>query len=236
MMQIENRAFRSLYDRGDKLLLENMAFKRCEFSRCALSLTDQLDRISTVRNVELRYCSAIDCHMGPAVLSNVIVNGLATSDLFIIWCPYLDRVQLSGTIGRMKINTHARPSTFGNEKQQPFDEYRAAFYADVEWALDISEARFKEFDLRGVPSHLVRRDPDSQIIVTRERALQIATPGWETKLESLDTHWPFVINLFLSDGDPEIILVAPLAAPRAERDALLRALQEFRRIGLAEPD
>jgi hypothetical protein len=236
MKHFKNETFNGLYDRGDRLLLEDMAFERCEFSRCALSLTDQLDQISTVRNVEMKYCSVMDCHVGPVVISQATISDLITNNLLILWCPYLDHVRISGSVGRMKINAAARPATLGNDKQRPFDEFRKKFYDDVEWALDIRDARFKEFDLEGIPAHLVLRDPESQIVITRERALQIATPGWETKLSASDTHWPFAVNLFLSDGDPEMILVAPLGAAKAERDSLLRTLREFRSIGLADPD
>ena len=138
----------------------------------------------------------------------------------------------------MKINAAADTSTWGanNPKQKPFEDYRARFYTDVEWALDISAARFKDFDVRGVPGRLIRRDPESQVLITRERALQIARPGWERQLDPANKLWPFMINLFIGDGDPDTVLVAPLAAAKAKRDPLLNGLQELRAIGLAEPD
>lgn len=192
--------------------------------------------MSTVRNVERRDCAAVYCHTGPMILSRVTISNLRTSDLFIVWRPYLDRVTLSGEIGRMKINSEAGPSTVGNPKQKPFDDYRDQFYADVEWALDISEARFKGFEIRGVPGRLIRRDPESQILITRERAIQVATPGWEKQLDPSNKLWPFMINEFLSDGDADTVLVAPLAAAKSKRDPLLQGLQELRRIGSAEPE
>jgi hypothetical protein len=236
MREFKNESFYGLYDRGDQLLLENMKFENCEFTRCAISLTEQFGRMSTVRSVELSGCSFIDCQTGPTILSNVTVTDLKASDLLILWCPYFDRVTLSGEICKMKVNTTADPSTSGNAKQKPFDDFRKQFYAGVDWALDISKARFKEFDLESVPAHLVRRDPESQVVVTREKALQFARPGWEKLLDPACKHWAFVIDLFLSDGDADIVLVAPLGAAKAKRDPLLKGLQELRRIGLAEPD
>jgi len=173
------------------------------------------------------------------VLSNVTISNLKTNDLFIVWCPYLNQVKLSGEIGKMKVNAAADTSTVGpmnKDKQRPFDDYRKQFYANVEWALDISEARFKEFGIRGVPARLIRRDPESQVLITRERALRVATPGWEEQLDPANKLWPFMISLFLGDGDEDMVLVAPLGAAKAKRDLLLKGLQELRRIGLAEPD
>lgn len=239
MREFKNESFYQLYDRGDRLLLEDMKFENCTFTRCAISLTEQFGRMSTVRNVELHDCAFMNCQTGPTILSNVTITSLRTIDLFIVWCPYLDRVKLSGEIGKMKVNAEADTSTYGPSnyaKQKPFDDYRDQFYAGVEWALDISEARFKEFDIRGVPGRLIRRDPESQVLITRERALQVATPGWEKQLDPANKLWPFMINLFLSDGDADTVLAAPLATAKAKRDPLLRGLQELRRIGLAEPD
>jgi hypothetical protein len=236
MRTIENESFYALFDRGEKLFLKDIRLEGCSFTHSGISMTTDVNRMTTVRNAQLINCTVDGVSVGPTIFHDVTITNLRTSDLFIVWCPYLDRVTLSGEIGKMKINATARPSTFGNEKQRAFDDYRSEFYADVDWALDISEARFREFDIDGVPSRLVRRDPESQIVVTRERALQVATPGWETRLRSTDTHLPFTIKLFLSDGDPELILVAPLGAAKAERDAMLRGLRELRAIGLAEPD
>jgi hypothetical protein len=239
MREFKNENFYQLYDRGDQLLIEDMKFEQCTFTRCAISLTAQFGRMSTVRNVELSDCAFLDCQTGPTVLSNVSISNLRTSDLFIVWCPYLDRVKLSGNIGKMKINAEADTSTYGPNnyaRQKPFDDYRDRFYAGVDWALDISEARFKEFDIRGVPARLIRRDPESQVLITRERALQVVKPGWEGQLYPTNKLWPFMINLFLADGDADTVLVAPLAAAKAKRDLLLQGLQELRRIGLAEPD
>lgn len=192
--------------------------------------------MSEVRRVELLDCAINGCSTGPLIASDIRISNLKTSDLLILWSPYLDRVVLSGEIGKMKVNATADPSTHGNPKQKPFDDYRKQFYSSVEWALDISKARFKEFDVRGVPGRLIRRDPESQVLITRERALQVATPGWEKQLDPSNKLWPFMVSLFLGDGDPDTVFVAPLGAAKAKRDPLLKGLQELRRIGLAEPD
>ncbi|WP_397405156.1 hypothetical protein [Phenylobacterium sp.] len=192
--------------------------------------------MSEVRRVELIDCATNGCSTGPLIASDIRISNLKTNDLLIMWSPYLDRVVLSGEIGKMKITATADPSTHGNAKQKPFDEYRKQFYSSVEWALDISKARFKEFDIRGVPGRLIRRDTESQVLITRERALQVATPGWEQQLDPSNKLWPFMVSLFLGDGDPDTVFVAPLGAAKAKRDPLLKGLQELRRIGLAEPD
>ena len=234
--KFENEYFFNLFDDGNSLRIENMSFDECVFQNCALSLTQNISKMAEIRRVEMTDCVVNGCQVGPMVVSEVNVTNLATNDLLIFWSPYLDRVVLAGEIGKMKINAAGDTSTVGNDLQKPFDQYRSTFYAGVDWALDISNARFKDFDLRGVPGHLIRRDPESQILITRERALDVATPGWEKQLDPSNKLWPFMVNLFLGDGDADTVFVAPLGAKKAKRDLLLKGLQELRRIGLAEPD
>lgn len=236
MKEFRNETFSRLFDRGDRLRIEDMTFRECLFENCALSLTQGISRMSEVRRVEMVGCAVNGCDTGPMVVSEVSISGLKTNDLLIFWSPYLDRVALSGEIGKIKVNAEGGTATVGNDRQKPFDDYRAKFYAGVEWALDISKARFKEFDIRGVPGRLIRRDPESQVLITRERALQVATPGWNQQLDPSNKLWPFMIDLFLGDGDEDTVFVAPLGAAKAKRDPLLKGLQELRRIGLAEPD
>ncbi|MGN7160043.1 hypothetical protein [Sphingomonas sp. SAFR-052] len=236
MKEFKNETFSRLFDRGDRRRIEDMAFHECQFENCALSLTEDIAQMSEVRRVEMVDCAINGCHTGPMVASEVTISGLKTNDLLIFWSPFLDRVVLSGEIGKIKINANGGTSTVSRRQQQFFDEYRAKFYAGVEWALDISKASFKEFDIRGVPGKLIRRDPESQILITRERALEFATRGWEKQLDSSNKIWPFMVNLFLSDGDADTVFVAPLGAAKAKRDVMLNGLHELRRIGLAEPD
>jgi hypothetical protein len=81
----------------------------------------------------------------------------------------------------------------------------ANFYDRVAWALDISEGEFKELDIRGIPAHLIRRDPETQFVLTREKALQ----GRWRDLEFQETVWYTWIAHFLKSGDSAVVLIAP---------------------------
>lgn len=198
-------------------------------------MTKDVKKISTVQNVDMLDCVENGCDVGPAILRDVSIHNLETRDLFILWSPFFDRVTLSGVIGKTKINASAHFSIDGKE-QQPFNKFRDKFYRKVDWALDIRKAKFKQFEVYGVPGHLIKRDPETQILITRERALEIVKPGWADKLECTVKWLPSSIEWFLSSGEKDEIWVAPMAAPKATRDPILKGLQEFRKIGLAEPD
>jgi len=226
----ENERFANLFDHGKSLTLQAMRFERCTFTNCILSVTKHLGSRSTVQNVSLENCVANRCHIGPAIFEDCSVEGLATNDLLIIWGALFKHVTLSGDIGQLKVNT--RVSVTAPEVQGAFDAFRAEYYRSLDWALDISAARFESFDIRGVPARLFRLDLETQAVVTRERALQ---PGWQEHVSPGNNLWPFAIRLFIGDGDADTVLVTPMGAPKAEREELLKGLKELRDLGVAEP-
>jgi hypothetical protein len=228
-----DRLFRKLFDQDSGAVFEDMQFTHCTFDNCALSLTRSPGLRSTVRNVKIINCWTVNSDIGPAVFEGVTVDGLDTNALLILWSPLFKHVTLRGKVGQIKVNSAAHFSDKSVETQQPFDLARAKFYKGVDWALDISGAEFKEFDMHGVPARLVRRDPATQVVVTRERALQ---PGWRDRLSADNTHWPFVIDMFLADGEPDIVLVAPKGKRKRDFIRLLDGLNELRQMGVAEPD
>lgn len=233
MIEYADQKFSDLFDRGGALSLDSIRLANCTFENSAFSLTTILDRRSSASNLDIVKCSANGCDVGPAVFRNIRIDSLSTNDLLIVWGALFDRVKLSGSIGKIKINPFVHHSDRSESTQGPFDRAREEFYRTVEWALDISEAKFKEFDVRGIPAKLIRRDPETQVVVTRERAMR---PGWREQISAANTLWPFMINLFLSDGDQDIVLAAPLGAPKAKRDSLINGLNELRRLGVAEPE
>jgi hypothetical protein len=78
------------------------------------------------------------------------------------------RTTIAGTVGGIVWNP-AGPLGLPNDDEA--DRARA-FYADVDWALDVTDARFRSVPtLRyGPPGALIRRDPATQPLVTRARA------------------------------------------------------------------
>jgi len=232
-MDYKDRTFRSLFDRGDALRLENKHFENCMFENCALSLTKDASRRSVVKNVSLKNCAFNGCGLGPAILEDVDVNGLSTNDLFIVWAATFQHVKLSGYVGKMKINQWAHFVDRTSATQGPFTAHREELYSSLDWALDISGALFLEFELEGVPARLIRRDPETQVVVTRAGALGEA---WQNHANARNNPWSFSIQLFLSDGVEDMVLAAPLAASKKKRDDLIKGLKELRDLGVAEPD
>ena len=233
MTSYSSRTFRQLFDRDSAAVFFDLTFNNCEFNNCGLSLTQSVELMTQVRNVKAIGCKCINCHVGPAVFEDVLFDGLAIDDMLVLNAPLFRRVTLRGNIGRVLINRNAGLIDYNAEVQRIFDAARNSFYSDVDWALDISEARFREFEVDGVPARLIRRDPKTQVVVTRERA---SKPGWREQLSPQNTFWPFVLGQFLNGDDPDVVLVAPKSARKQEFNSLVDGLNELRQLGIAEPD
>jgi len=122
------------------------------------------------------------------------------------------------------------PGVANRDQQQAFDDANAAYYKTVDWAMDISEGEFEECEIQCIPAHLVKRDPETQVVVTRAKA---ARGEWR-QLDLSKTHWPISLNFLLNRGDQDVVLVAPKRGKKF-RD-LLAGLKLLRDAGVAEPN
>lgn len=204
-------------------------FNRCEFESCVVGLsTSPADR-TVLRDIKLIRCSTRGITFGPAIIEDVVVDGLKTYSLLQIWAPVLRHVTIRGRIGRLMISD-LHDTTASAAQVSAFQQDNASLYRSVDWALDITEADFEEADLRGVPGHLVRRDPETQVIVRRERILD----GRWRDLEHLPARWQVALELLLKTGMPSEVFVAG----RRERtfSELVKGLRLLQSEGIAEPD
>ena len=130
------------------------------------------------------------------------------------------------------------PSQPQSVVQQAFDAANAAYYAQVDWALDLREAAFTdEVDLRGVPGRLVRRNPETQVLILREKVVE----GRWRQLDLEQTYWPTALTFFLEHSSLHAtVLVVPAHVARRTglwtRQTLLDGLRRLRDAGVAEPN
>jgi hypothetical protein len=101
----------------------------------------------------------------------------------------------------------------------------------VEWALDISQGEFKELDIRGVPGKLVRRDPTTQALVLREKALAC---DWRS-LDFQDDVLPVGFESLESGYNLSDYVIAAEKRNRRYRKTLAD-IEMLRSLGIAEPD
>jgi len=230
---IENQRFEGFYDRDSGRLFSGLEFRRCLFEGCTLSVASEPALRSTIRDVVLTKCTQFGCSIMRAIVEDVVVDGLKTNEFFS-WGAVFKHVVLKGRIsGPISLQTNTLTKVTPPDTEEAFNRANRLFYKEeVDWALDISEAVFTgECDLRGIPARLIRRDPETQVVVTRRKALEGA---WKD-LDLSGTHWAIGgIGLLLHGEDPDCVLVAPKGARDFAR--LLEGLQLLRKAGVAEPD
>lgn len=230
MKVFEKREFRSFYDRDSGAIFSDLEFRKCRFVSCAISITMDPTKRSTVRNVRLIGCEYASGSLWPAIVEEVVVDGLKTSQIFQSWGAVFKHVSLCGRIGRVMFSSVVAPGSATKAQQQAFDQANAEFYSDVDWALDLRNGEFTECEIQGVPACLIRRDPETQVIVTRAKAVQ----GEWRRLDLSKTHWHVSLQLLLNRGDQDAVLVAPKRSPKFSE--LLAGLKLLREAGVAEAD
>lgn len=227
MRVFENQEFTSFYDRGGNLY-EDLLFRKCKFISSSVSITEDVARRSTVRNVTLERCRVVGSALECAVVEDVLVDGLQTSDLHQAWGAVFKHVTLRGKIGRLMTIPRLGPRSRGTPEQAALEAANAAYYQEVNWALDISEAQSVELQLRGIPSHLIRRDTETQVVVTRQAAL---AGDWRD-LQSVErTVYGLSIQRMLDGGADDVLLVADKRA--RDFKELLAGINDLRAAGIA---
>ena len=227
---IENQEFVQAYDNGGHVY-EDLVLRKCKFLSSGVSLAKDPAQRSVVRNVTLERCRVQRSSLGCAVVEDVLVDGLQTPDLLQARGTVFRRVTLKGKIGRFMVGQLIGPGYLNTPVQDAFDRDREAYYENVDWALDISRAESVELQLRGIPASLIRRDPETQVAVTRKAAMA----GEWRDLKSLEgTVYGFSLDRMLKQGAEDIVLVADKRAKDFKTSH--KALQDLRAAGIAQPD
>ena len=221
-----DQRFQSRRSADAGLVLEGFTFERCVFANCSLGSDD--DRSTEpviVRSSSIVRCKGSAVFLGWVVFEDCLVDGWSggaspTDE------PLFRRVTLRGNIDAIDVR---HPRQLHRDRSDRIARHRE-FYADVEWALDIRDARFRRCDISGVPGRLVRRDPSTQILVTRER---LARSRWQD-IGYLGTSWWVGFQRMLDAGIEERVWVAE---PRGKDFAAqLELIGILRQAGVAEPD
>jgi hypothetical protein len=226
--------FDDFKDRDSAALFSDLEFKRCLFSSCSLSRTDQPSRRSRIHHIRILDCEAAGCFLGPAIVEETVVDGLKIPKRLIAEGSVFKHVILKGRIDRLLLyevnpNLVASPE-YRAKVRETFDQANAEYYKTVDWALDISQAEFLDFNVRGIPSRLIRRDPFTQAVVKYEKAMN----GEWKKLDLSGTWWPVALEMLAKSNWEDAILIAPKR--HRQFSQALKGIYVLRDAGIAEPD
>jgi len=147
--------------------LSDRIFDRCEFRNTWVSCPPRPPRFVRAERLDFIDCrvratrglSRVECH-------EILVRGVPKRSARVLASEFLlDRVTFEGDF-------HAGWSFFWidahlDERER---DHARTFYASLpSFALDVRDGRFASLTLRGVPGHLVLRDPTVSALVHRDR-------------------------------------------------------------------
>lgn len=232
MERIENTTFKMAFDKGGSRF-RDLHLHDCTFDNCGLSMVKSPARMSRVQGVTVSKCRVAKSEIKPCVFEDVLVEDLATNPILLVWGSLFRRLKLAGKIG--KLNLNLLPTAFCTDATllAQFEAARTAFYAETDWALDISEARLLGLRCEGVPLHLIRRDPASQVILDKQGAY----PGSAALDTAFAKAFPVthsVLQGFDERDAQRMLLTASLGAPKARRDEELAAIAALRSLGFLQ--
>jgi uncharacterized protein YjbI with pentapeptide repeats len=231
MIEIEDQTFSKARVEAN---YSDVTARRCAFNQCNLPNRSTPGSWNRISNVHLSDVSHWNCSINGSVFEDVSLHNLKrTGDApLFLWGCVFRRVKLSGRLSGIKINRAIGAGPAFHAVQPAWDSAASKFYADVDWALDISEAQFPGgVTFEAIPGHLIRRDPGRQVLVTR-KALSAAN------IDSLDfdkTAINIALSWFLRGSMFDSVVVAARSDSKwAKRDGAV--LNMLRSEGLAEPD
>lgn len=235
MRVFENEKFDHFVDHNSAAAFADIEFHRCQFEFCSVSITHEPELRSTVSNVRLANCTVNGGTIDRAIIEDCLVENLKTPGLFQTFGTVFKHVVLRGKFERMMLNNNTLPRgdlnpPYDYESVEAFRAANAEYYRHVDWALDISQGQFRSLDVRGIPCRLIRRDPETQVVVTKKRLLE--SDDWREM--AFDGPAQVIFQILLDGPYEDALVVAP---KRHRKFPLYMAdVQLLRDAGIAEPD
>jgi hypothetical protein len=173
--------------------------------------TDPAKRL-TIRDVSIYRCQHWACYAYGVVFDNVTLmdvrgGGIGAKAPSFLWGCVFSRVRIRGPLSGLWFRWKVDPDD--DSLSRRFLWANIALYESIDWALDISEARFSIYEsLIGVPSRLIKRDPTRHFVMAREAALKLAAEGGES------TVWRITAQDLIESGVPDAVIVVGGAGKR----------------------
>lgn len=190
----------------------------------------------TVRRLHIERCHVTASDLGPLVVEDSVLDTIWIHRGK--WGPQkiggsvFKHVTVRGRIaGSIRVLPY--PSVWPEDPavRDRFIASNAAYYEGVDWALDISQAEFTSFENEraDIPARLYRRDPETQVVVSRE-----SCHGRDWRAASGDSFLWVHIERFLETGFADTVIVAPKRSKHF--DAVIAAIGRLREIGVVLSD
>ncbi|SMB87936.1 hypothetical protein SAMN05660772_02776 [Pasteurella testudinis DSM 23072] len=228
--KIENYFFKKNFI--DIFNKERSIFINSIFDNCDIGLPNNIEDLPIIKNIEFNECVFLFCTFGPIILDNIKFKNIRFENYGIFWSPFLKNVIIDGKISSFRINKNIFLSDKNPELQKKANEFRQHFYKKIDWAIDISRAKFSNFDYSGIPGELFIRDPENQILIKKDKFFSLSL--LDDKFKEKFDYVTMCLENFLDSDDYDIVIPVPLSKPKKIRQPILEGLLELRKQGFAE--
>lgn len=213
-------------DPGFRVVLEDLEFLSCGFTSSHLSAFGAVEGRPELRRIRASRCRINGCTINGSVLEDVIWENCINTGLLRLYGCVFRRVSIRGKTGRILINGYH--SLSDPDAARVFNMANEVFYNDVDWALDIRQFAGLELQIEAVPTQLIRRNPETQVVIRRDRLMD---KRWQSlPLEAKVSQ--LILRDLMDSNEESRLLVVPPSADYADKQ--LRDVQVLRRAGLVE--
>lgn len=203
------------------------------FDSCYCVRSPRTGSWASIHDVVLENVSQINCDIHTAKIEDIALHNLKRmgSNPLFLWGCVFKHVKLSGKISGIKINRYAGIRTVVPQSdQEVWDESVISYYRSVDWALDISAAKFAGgVSFEAIPGDKILRDPSTQVLIRRSSLL---ASDWRS-LDYGTSAFNISLSWFLSDSlFDSVVLAARLGSKDGKRD--IEVLDKLRKAGITE--
>lgn len=210
------------------IVLCDARFDHCSFDHCHV-IGVAPDARPVLERIVLANCSISQraySTVGNVVIRDVEIINLKSRGMTQLWNCVFDRVVLRGRFDAIMI---------GLRWTMPMDAAIAAVVAkeqqSVDWAVDISQAEFRDINFDDIPASLVKRDPETQAVIRRDRLI---ASGWNPA-EAPNTLATIVMGDLLKSAASDALLIAPKRDKKYFAQ-VMESIRQLRAEGIAESD
>jgi hypothetical protein len=233
MTQFSNTTFEDRCLRPTDSVVQNVSFSKCSFDNCTVLGAEHPSQRVILRNIEIINSGQRASSIANAAIEDAVISGMGKEGRIPLfaWGAVFKHVTLRGKLSAMKLNRWVAPVP-PPSKQQRWDNANKAYYQCVDWALDLREAEFQgSLDLHCLPGSLIRRDPETQVLVKRS---SLSDVDWRS-LSWGKSSFDLAIQWFLDDGlYDDVVLIASKRTAYFKDD--LQAIAMLRSEGIAAYD
>lgn len=224
---------KSIGGRIENAQLSGYVFNKTIFDSCICTRSLKPGNWSSLKEMLLIDVSQVNCDIHTTKIEKVSLDNLKRlgSDPLFLWGCVFKNVKLTGKISGIKINRNVGlTSLVPSGEQALWDEAIKNYYTTVDWALDISQARFAGgISLEAIPGEKIIRNPETQVLVKRS---SLFDKDWRS-IDYGKSSFDIALSWFLSDSlFDSVVLVARMGSKDGKND--VEVLTRLRQAGIAE--